>query len=273
VTSALIRLFRPRLALLNGVVAVCGYLLFPADTSAAQLCVLLSGVTLLAAAGSAFNQVIERDLDLKMVRTRLRPLPCGELKLHSVMAVATAALLAGFMLLAATGGYLPPLLAAVALSCYLAVYTPLKCRTAWAPVAGALCGALPPVIGWCAAGGSASDYRIIVLAGLLFLWQIPHVWLFQLRHADDFRGAGIHLMCEASGHKDFPGTFVVWLLALVAGTMLLPAFGIISPHATPWFAICVAPLALLAVMRSDRILYSYLNLFPLLVTLVLLVRK
>ena len=265
-TASLLRLFRPRLALLNGVAALGGYLLYPAEVSITTLAALLFGVTLLAAGGSAINQVLERDLDRLMERTSRRPLPRGDLTPFSGTIVGSCAIMGGLVLLAAFGGPLPPLLGAAALAWYLAVYTPLKRRTSLALALGAVCGAVPPLIGWCLAGGSPADYRAMLLAGLLYLWQIPHFWLFQRRYAADYRSAGIPLFyppIRKAGH------FWLWMVALIAAAMLLPAFGIIGHPVAIWYVLFSLALAVISLACSERFLFSYLNLFPLLLTVTL----
>ena len=268
------RLVRLRLALLNGIAAVGGYFLFPAPAETAPCWAAFSGVVLLAAGGSALNQVLERDLDSLMVRTRLRPLPQGDLTPAAAAAIGGGCILAGLLLLWGVGGPLPALLGAATLAWYLGVYTPLKRRTPFALTIGAVCGALPPVIGWCLAGGNPADYRVIFLAGLLYLWQIPHFWLFQRRHADDFRRAGIPLLAVwDKGSSPAAGLCLLWVAALVAAAMLLPAFGIIDRHIALWFAAFPLPFVIIRRFRSEAALFAYLNLFPLLVTLALFVQK
>lgn len=261
--ASLLRLFRPRLALLNGVAALGGYLLHPAAVHAAAMGALMGGVALLAAGGSAVNQVLERDLDRLMVRTSQRPLPRGDLTPISGTILGAIAVMTGLMLLAAAGGLWPPLLGAAALGWYLAVYTPLKRRTSMALALGAVCGAVPPLIGWCLAGGHPADYRPMLLAGLLYLWQIPHFWLFQRRHAADYRSAGIPLFCPPAMEACL---FWLWMLALLAAAMLLPAFGIIGRYVAIWYIVFPLPLAVIVLARSERLLFPYLNIFPLLVT-------
>lgn len=272
---SLSRLFRLRLAFLNGIAALGGYLLFPAETEKALLLATLLGVTLLAAGGSALNQVQERDLDRLMERTRDRPLPRGDLTPAAAMSIGGACILAGLLVVGAAGGFFPVLLGFAALVWYLGVYTPLKRRTTFALAVGALCGAFPPVIGWCIAGGSVLDYRVMMLAGLLYLWQIPHFWLFQHRHADDFRRAGFPLVAN----RRFEGIGAtplcrLWIVALAAAAMLLPAFGIIERPAALWYASAVpGSLLVITAVRSEAVLFSCLNLFPLLVTLVVLAQR
>jgi heme o synthase len=266
----LYRLLRPRLALVNGITALAGYLLFPADPEPARMAAVMGGVAFLAAGGSAFNQVQESGLDRLMVRTRLRPLPSGALKPAAAIVIAVFCSLAGFLLLAAAGGFLSALLGAVALIWYLVVYTPLKRRSCSALAAGAVCGALAPVIGWCAAGGEPLDFRAMLLAGLLYLWQIPHFWLLQRRHADDYCRAGLPLVTIGREGGVISALFLVWITALVAGTMLLPALGVIPSCVAFWYVAFPVPLVLLFLFRSEKALFSYLNLFPVLVTLTLI---
>ncbi|BEH08578.1 MULTISPECIES: protoheme IX farnesyltransferase [Geobacter] len=263
-------LFRPRLALLNGIAAVAGHALVP-DAAHATLWVALAGVAILAAGGSALNQVLERDLDRLMERTRQRPLPRGDLSPAMATALGCACIGAGLLVLAA-GGPVPPLLGAVALAWYLAVYTPLKRRTSLALAIGAVSGALPPVIGWTLAGGAPGDYRIILLAGIFFLWQVPHFWLFQRRHADDYRRAGIPLFTPGAGRLGPSFHVRLWLGALAASVLLLPAFGLMGPRMAPWIA--AVPLLLIPVCRprSEATLFSCLNAFPPLMALALLLR-
>ena len=272
-TRALAGLLRLKLSLLNGIAAVGGCLLYPSAVDLTGITASFIGVTLLAAGGSALNQVLELDLDNRMMRTRLRPLPQGELTPTSATAIGAGAILAGLLLLTAVGGPLPALLGVAALFWYLAVYTPLKRRTSLALPVGALCGSFPPLLGWCLAGGMPTDFRIMFLAGLLFLWQVPHFWLYQRRHQNDYRQAGIPLFCSRTGGTRHDPFFWIWIAALSAGTMLLPAFGIIVRPLAHWYAVFPLSLFPIALLCTDRLLFRYLNLFPLLVSLLLLVQR
>lgn len=267
--AILSRLFRLRLALMNGVAALGGYLLFPAGAEISVLCALFIGVSLLAAAGSALNQVLERDLDALMERTRNRPLPRGELSRTAATLIAAGCLTAGVSLLAAPGGALPALLGIAALLWYLAVYTPLKRRTPFALALGALCGAVSPVIGWCVAGGSPADFRVVLFAGIMYLWQVPHFWALQRRHADDYRRAGFSLFAAAGAGSAPAPVCRLWMAALFAGALMLPAFGMIGANAALWCAVFCAPLLMAPFKRCEPAFFACLNLFPVLVTLAL----
>ncbi|RII28415.1 MAG: protoheme IX farnesyltransferase [Geobacter sp.] len=270
---AIFRLFRPRLALLNGATAVGGYLLFPGVIDPVRLVAVFTGVALLAAAGSVFNQVLERDIDRLMERTRLRPLPAGGITPLIATAIGCGCLVAGLLVLAVEGELLPMLLGAAALAWYLGVYTPLKKRTPMALAIGALCGAIPPVIGWCSAGGEPADYPIVLLAGLLYLWQIPHFWLLQQRHADDYRRAGIPLLQFRRSDSYPHGLCRLWVAALAVGAMLLPAFGVIGHFIPLWYVALSLPLGVIVLSRSETAIVSSLNLFPLLLTLLLFTQR
>jgi protoheme IX farnesyltransferase len=267
----LARLFRLRLALLNGVAAIGGAILFPSPFESKVLGLIFVGVAFLAAGGSAINQAIENAQDRLMIRTRLRPVAQGRMRPALAAIIGTTAALAGTGFVGAAGGVMPALIGAAGILWYLAVYTPLKRRTPYALAAGALCGALPPVIGWCSVGGSIPDYRIVLLAGLLYLWQIPHFWLFQRRYAADYRAAGFPLLAAVTRDAGFPGLFGLWIAALVTASMLLPAFGLISRYSAFYFALFPLPLIAMTLRRSERAVFSYLNLFPLLVTLALFI--
>lgn len=260
------RLFRVRLALMNGVAAAGGSLLFPETPELGQLLALGAGVALLACAGSALNQLLERRLDALMQRTRLRPLPAGQLTPLVVSLLGAWCLAAGTLLIFAAGGELPALLGVATLAWYLAVYTPLKRRTPFALALGALCGALAPVIGWSAAGGSLDDFRVVLLAGVFYLWQVPHFWLLQRRYADDYRRAGFPLFAPPAKVSGTAPLFQLWMIAMIAGALMLPAFGVIGPAAAPWCLAFFVPLLFAWIRRLEPALFTCVNLFPLMVT-------
>lgn len=259
----LTRLFRLRLSLMNGVAALGGCLLFPVTPGIGTMAQAAGGVILLAMGGSALNQLLERDLDCLMIRTMDRPLPRRSLDRATVSLLAAATVISGTAALAAAGGLLPSLLGLLALLWYLALYTPLKRRTPLALPLGAVSGALPPIIGWVVSGGAPADFRIVILAGLLYLWQVPHFWYFQQRHAEDYRRAGIPLF-----HLH-PGQFGLWTAALIVAALLLPLFGLAGRQSLLWFVLLPLLLAAFRLSRSERLCFSCLNLVPLLITFTL----
>lgn len=266
-------LLRPRLSLLNGVTALAGCLLVPAPLDLITAAAAFTSVTLLAGGGSALNQVFEQDLDSRMARTRLRPLPMRQMTTVPAAVAGASLLLTGILLLFMVGGRVPALLGSLGIFWYLAVYTPLKRRTSLALPIGALCGAFPPLIGWCLAGGQPTDFRVILLTGLLFLWQVPHFWLLQRRHLDDYQQAGIPLFFSRTGRMSYDPFFWLWLIALGVGAMLLPAFGIITRPLALWYTAFPLIVAVIALLCSDRLLFRSLNLFPLLLSMLFLLQR
>jgi protoheme IX farnesyltransferase len=192
--SDYVALAKPRLNVLVVVSALAGYAMAGGDNGRLALVLAtLAGTGLVAGGASAFNQLIERRTDGLMKRTRLRPLPDGRLGPPEAAIVAAALSLAGLLILAVGAN---PLAAAVALTTlltYAVVYTPLKLRTSFATVVGAIPGALPPVIGWAAARGALSE-GAWVLFGIVFLWQLPHFLAIAWIYRDDYAKAGFPML-------------------------------------------------------------------------------
>jgi protoheme IX farnesyltransferase len=258
---------------MNGAAALGGYCLFSAPLGPVPFLAAFCGVTLLAMGGSALNQLLERDIDALMTRTMLRPLPQGRITAATALLAASCAILAGLTMLSVPGFLLPPLFRAAALAWYLGVYTQLKRRTTFALPLGALCGAFPPLIGWCLAGGIPADFRIIILAGLLFIWQIPHFWLLQQRHADDYRRAGIQLVDIRGIGAGRVSLLLLWQAALLTATLLLPALGMVEPRMVSWLLPVLLVPFVIVTLRSTRLLFPAFTLFPLALTAVLILQK
>lgn len=220
-------LFRPPITLMTAASALAGYALYPAPPEAAVAAYLLTGVALLAAGCSALNQVQERDVDARMRRTCRRPVASGRLSAAAGLLLALLPLASGLLLLATVDSNAAGL-GAFALFWYNGIYTPLKRVTAFAALPGTLCGALPPLIGWTAAGGAPGDYRIVLLAGLLCLWQIPHFWFFALKHRQDFLQAGLPTIFDRFTAEQVKRVALTWVFSLAAATLLLPAFGLVQ---------------------------------------------
>ncbi len=270
--NSLLLLTRWRLALFNGLAALAGYLLFPFSVFDAAACAATAGVGLLAAGSSAFNQVLELPYDSLMVRTCNRPLPRGALPPIAAVILGSISALGGLavLLLHDRRG---ALLGCAALVWYLVVYTPLKRTSSLSLLAGALCGALPPLVGWCLAGGSLFDFRIMLVAGLLYLWQIPHFWLLQRRYAGDYQRAGfVSFFTQVNQFRQrlYCG---LWLVALLSTSMLLPLFGIIQPWLALWYAAFSLCLPFLLFVPQEGILCACLNVFPVMLVLAAILQK
>lgn len=227
-SKSLLHLMKPGLGLWVLFATAIGY--FLANEGAIQggrLAAALLGTALVSGGSAALNQSFEAHRDRMMLRTRNRPLPAG--RLTSRTAFLFGAGLAGCGLAALllfttaeAAGF-----AAAALVIYLAAYTPLKRRTPACVFVGAVAGALPPVIGWAAAGGPLG-LQASLLFSILFFWQMPHLLAIAWRYRDEYRAAGFVLL----GQQDASGrraagmavgfTLVLWALtqdtAVACGT-------------------------------------------------------
>jgi protoheme IX farnesyltransferase len=198
-----VALAKPRLNLLVVASTVAGYAMAHGDTTnVAALGWTIVGTALVSGGASAINQVIERDADSLMRRTRHRPLPDGRLGAVEALAFALILSVLGLLVLAAGVNVLSAGVALATLGSYAVVYTPLKRRTSFATVIGAIPGALPPVIGWAAAENALSQ-GAWVLFGILFLWQLPHFLAIAWIYREDYARAGFPMLpvIEPDGHS------------------------------------------------------------------------
>ena len=189
-----VALAKPRLNLLVVASTLVGYAMAPGPPlSLLAICGLLLGTGLVAGGASAFNQVLERDLDALMRRTRTRPLADQRLQPQEGLLFGTAITLAGLLMIVAASNMLAAGVALATLLSYAVVYTPLKRKTSFATVIGAIPGALPPIIGWAAVQGELPAEPWI-LFGIMFLWQLPHFLAIAWMYRDDYARAGFAML-------------------------------------------------------------------------------
>ena len=153
----------------------------------------LLGTALVAGGTLALNQVMEREADAKMNRTKMRPLPDGRLQPMEALVFGMLITIGGLVYLALLVNPLSALVTAAIVISYLLVYTPLKMKTSLCMVVGAVPGALPPVIGWAAARNSV-DLEAWVLFAIMFLWQMPHSLAIGWLYREDYARAGFQLL-------------------------------------------------------------------------------
>ena len=189
-----VALAKPRLNMLVVASTLAGYAMADGEPlGLVRVCGLLLGTGLVAGGASAFNQVIERDLDALMRRTRTRPLPGQRLQPLEGLLFGSAITLAGVLLIVAASNLLAGAVALATLVVYVAIYTPLKKRSPLGTVVGAIPGALPPIIGW-AAVANELPLKAWVLFGIMFLWQLPHFLAIAWMYRDDYARAGFPML-------------------------------------------------------------------------------
>uniref|UniRef100_A0A7S0ECA7 Heme O synthase n=1 Tax=Hanusia phi TaxID=3032 RepID=A0A7S0ECA7_9CRYP len=152
-----------------------------------------AGTMLSAMSASAFNQILERENDSRMVRTGRRPLVIGKISPLHASIVASCAGVGGVALLAVTTNPLAASLAAANIGIYTSLYTPMKQKTIWNTWVGAVVGAIPPMIGWAAATGDLG-IGALVMGGLLFSWQMPHFLSLAYMMRKEYRLGGYKMM-------------------------------------------------------------------------------
>jgi len=187
-------LTKPRIAVMALVAVTVGYLLgCRGQWDLGPLWHALLGIGLAAAASSALNQYYERFTDALMPRTADRPLPAGRLRPWEVLLPALAIAIASTAYLWVLVNPTTAILTLLTVGLYAGVYTPLKRRSALCTTVGAIPGALPPVLGWTAAGGRL-DLATLTLFGILFLWQFPHFLAIAWKYRGQYASAGLKML-------------------------------------------------------------------------------
>src|ERR1043166_2543668 len=160
------------------------------------------GTALVASGASALNQLLEREYDAKMRRTKDRPLPSGRLQPTTVMVFGGVCSCAGLLYLALAVNLTTSVIGAISLLSYLFIYTPLK-RVTWLnTVVGAIPGALPPLMGWTAAQGTLNREGWTLFAILTF-WQLPHFLAIAWIYREEYARAGFKMLpgIDPSGER------------------------------------------------------------------------
>jgi protoheme IX farnesyltransferase len=220
-------LTRPRVVVMVLVTTVVGfYLASVGALDSVRLLRTLFGMAFAAGGTLALNQYLERDVDARMRRTRLRPLPDGRLLPKQALVFGVAITGCGVLYLAFFVNVLSAFLTSISVGSYLFLYTPLKRKTSLCSVVGAVPGALPPVVGWGAARGELG-LEAWVLFGILFLWQIPHSLAIARLYRDDYARAGIKVLPVVEPDGGSTGRQIVSnCLALLAVGLLPTLIGL-----------------------------------------------
>jgi protoheme IX farnesyltransferase len=218
-----IALTKPRLNALVVATTAAGWYLGRQDHSdPTSIAAAVVGTALVAGGAAALNQVLERDTDALMRRTRSRPLPAGRVSITAAAAFGLALTSLGIVLLATDTTLVAAALALLTSVVYLLIYTPLKRRTPGATLVGAVPGALPPLIGWAASHGNVSPGGV-ALSAIVFLWQIPHFMAIAWLCRDDYAHAGFPMLpvIEPDGRRT--GRNAVGYAAALLPVSLVPS--------------------------------------------------
>ena len=247
-------LTKPRVTQLAVFCAVIGMFLSSAELpSLAAVAVATAGIWLLAGAAFAVNSVIERQIDAKMARTRMRPVARGEVS--PLQAIVFSGVLGGLgmWVLYTQVNALTMWLTFATFVGYAVVYTVLlKPNTPQNVVIGGISGAMPPVLGWAAMTGDAPA-QAWLLALIIFVWTPPHFWALALYRLDDYRKSGLPMLPVTHGEQFTRLHILLYTVILVATTVLPYA---IKMAGLPYLA-CALALGAVFLSYAWRLYRSY----------------
>jgi len=227
-TSSLMRdlvmLTKPRIISLLLVTTIAPMFVAGSPSIGLVLLVTLGGY-LMAGGANAVNMYIDRDIDDRMARTRLRPIPSGRMDPRAVLAFGVALATAATALLAFTVNLLTAGLALAGFYFYVFLYTRwLKRRTPQNIVIGGAAGAFPPLVGWAAVTGRI-DLAAVYLFLIIFYWTPPHFWALALLKQRDYGRAGVPMAPLLWGERETMWQMLWYTVILVPLTLLPVAFG------------------------------------------------
>lgn len=192
--AAYVVLTKPRIALMLVITAAAGFYLGTANRFDWLLFVnSMISIALLAFGVATLNQYLERDTDLLMKRTAIRPLPSGKLSSAQALVFGILLCFAAEIYLAVFVNFLTAILGLTVIVGYVLLYTPLKTRTTLSTLIGAFPGAMPPLMGWTAAANEVS-LGAWALFWTLFLWQFPHFLAIAWMYRAEYKRAGILML-------------------------------------------------------------------------------
>lgn len=213
--SGYLQLSKFRLSFLVVLSAVISYFTVADVVSYKTLLSIICGGFLVTAGANGFNQIIEKDLDKLMDRTRNRPLPLGILSVTEALAFCSICAISGSFILGYGANILCGLLGILSVILYAAVYTPLKRKTPFSVFVGAFPGAIPTLIGAVAAtvGFGEITFYAWILFAVQFMWQFPHFWAIAWVLDDDYKKAGFRMLPSAGG-RDKQSAYQVLIYTL-----------------------------------------------------------
>lgn len=213
--------------------AGAGYLLAPGTFSGSVFAALMLGGFLVVGASNAFNQIIERNRDALMDRTKNRPIPAGRMSVWEALITASLMMIVGLGMLykinPLTAGF-----GALSIFIYTLIYTPMKAKSPLAVFVGAIPGAIPFMLGWVAA---VNDFDIEpgTLFAIQFMWQFPHFWAIAWLAYDDYAKAGYYLLPTRKKDNSSALQIVVYSIWMMF-VSVVPVFGFTGQLTLSWWA-------------------------------------
>jgi protoheme IX farnesyltransferase len=215
----------------------------------------LIGTAFCAASAAILNQLMEKDYDSLMNRTRNRPLPTGRVSARNALALGVAAGVIGGLYLLIFVNWMTALLGTATLVSYVLIYTPLKRMTTLNTIVGAIPGAVPPMMGWTAVTGSLAP-AALALFGILFVWQVPHFLAIATLYREDYHRGGFRMLpVDDDGLRRTSGHIVLYSAALLPvslGPCLIGIAGRVYTVSALVLGIIFFGFAILCATRRNR---------------------
>ncbi len=245
-------LLKPNLSSMVVFSSVIGYLLAPGiNFSLLPVAQLFIGGMLVTGGANTLNQILERDIDALMHRTRERPLPTGRMTPTEALIIAVGAGLAGSILLTVAFNALAGLLSMLSLVLYAFAYTPMKRIHPISVFICAIPGAMPPLIGWAAAtGGIGLGGWLLFL--IQFFWQFPHYWAIAWVCFEDYARAGLKMLPSHEGKTKFTGMQCMFYSIVLIPLVVLPRVMGMSGNWGMWVSMICGVLYFLASVQFFR---------------------
>lgn len=217
-----VALAKPRMIMTNLIPAIGGFWIASKwNIDWLLLVCMVVGTGLVMGSGCVFNNVLDRERDKLMERTKKRAIPTGAISTSSAIVYGTALGVLGLAVLYVLVGPLAALFGVIGHIAYVIIYTYwLKPTSTWSTSVGGISGSVPPVIGYCAVTGRI-DIGAVLLFGLLFFWQPPHFWALGIRKREEYAKAGFQVLPVVKGVLRTKWQMVPYLAALYPTTVLL----------------------------------------------------
>ena len=222
---------------------------------------LMIGSYLTSAGVAILNEYIEREQDATMNRTNTRPLPSGRIYPKDALIFGISVSVIGVIDLALLVNLYCGILSFITIAIYLFIYTPIKQKTPWNTLVGAIPGALPPVGGWLAATGNIT-YQTLVVFCLLFCWQIPHFLSIAWLYRTDYKKGGFKMFMMDNEDRFQSNILLVGfcILTLISSLFLIPKpialITLLSICATIimglWYVVSALKMALKQCVKNAR---------------------
>jgi protoheme IX farnesyltransferase len=219
------QLTKMRLATLVVFSAAMAFMTAPGEVDFVKMGWLVLGGFLVTGSANGFNQVMERELDKLMDRTKSRPLPSIRMGVNEALMVCIVTGLVGVFILWYYTNLASAVLGLLAILLYTLVYTPMKRKSPIAVFIGAVPGAIPPLLGWVAATGNFNTAALLLFA-IQFLWQFPHFWAIAWVMDDDYKKAGFNLLPTGKRDKGSAMQTVLYTISLIPVAVMPWVFGI-----------------------------------------------